>query len=52
MGKPGCPECDAHVEIDSTVRARVAAQVRIAEILHVIPHLKHFGYLDAFAPHS
>lgn len=50
LGKHVCPVCDARVEIDTTIRARVAAQATIAEILHVIPHLKHYGYLEAFAP--
>lgn len=49
LGKRACPACDAQVEIDTSTRTRVAAQATIAEILHVIPHLKHYGYLDAFA---
>jgi hypothetical protein len=48
LGRHSCPECDARVDIDESVKTRIAAHEAIAEILRVIPHLKHYGYLDSF----
>ena len=45
-----CPECDAPLEIKDDLKSRLAAHKAIAEILQVVPHLKHYGYLDALAP--
>jgi hypothetical protein len=49
LGSSSCGECGAPVEIDDSMRKLCAAGTVIAEILHLMPHLKHYGYLKRMA---